>query len=206
MSDDDQIQPAPAADDQQPKLTRRERIFCDLYLTGLTGAAAIRTMEEHKAKKSASPAQAAYLFLRRPAVKTYLAERRKSQDETFGIRKERVLRRLNLASGEGNIKNLYDENGKLIDISVLPEDVAAMISSIEVEDVFEGQGEARTFVGQLRKVKLIDPNKAAEVLARCMGWNRDKLEIDSDAPPPVIQLVAYPDDDDAPVPAQPPTA
>lgn len=190
----------------KPKITRQQRIFCDLYLTGLSGSACVRQMQTRSSKPSERPDLVACRWLKRPAVQEYLKEQRNSQEQQFGIRKERVLRRLYHAA-EGNPQALIDKSGAPIDINSLTEEAAAMIAGIDVEDIYEGHGENRIYKGQLRKVKLVDSNRAAEVLGRMMGWNRDKLEIEDNSPPPIIHLMPYPDEPaDDTVPAKPPAA
>lgn len=202
MSDDPIAQTADTTDDL-PKITRREKRFADFYLEGLSGSEAAR----RAGYKGERPDNVAYRFLKRPAVKRYLAEQRQSAEQTFGIRKERVLRRLNNIV-EGTAKQLLDDKGNPIPVSKLDNDVAASIAGIEVERVeitrnkqtnVEGTVETETIVEtRAIKVKQWDPVRASEQLSRMMGWNRDKLEIDNtNAPAPVINVEVYPDADKA---------
>lgn len=182
--------------EQAPKLTRREKRFCDLYLTtGLSGAECVRRI----GYKGPVAKQVAWRFKQRPAVKRYLMEQRRSAEQDFGIRKEVVLRSLYNAA-KGNVKSLYDPaTGAPIPIHQLPDDVAAMIEGVEVEELYEGVGNDRKWVGRTVKIKKATRDRSAEVLARVMGWNRDKLELEglANAPAPVINVAVYEDADEA---------
>lgn len=73
-----------------------------------------------------------------------------------------------------NPKNLVDQDtGKLKDLHALSDDDAAVIASIENEELFEGSGETREHVGTLRKVKLWDKGRALELAAKHLGMVRD---------------------------------
>jgi phage terminase small subunit len=65
-----------------------------------------------------------------------------------------------------DIRQLYDERGELLPVHQWPDGVAESVAGIEVEERFEGRGEAREYVGQLRKVKRWDKTKALEILAK----------------------------------------
>lgn len=190
MTDETTEQEAPK------KLTRRELRLCELYLTGLKGAECLRLMRSKGTPQQL--ADRAYKMLRQPHVKAYLAERRRSDEEEFGLRKEAILRRLNNVATI-SVKALYDEAGQLIPVHQLPDDVADIISGIDLEELYSGRGSEREPIGVLKKIRTIDPNKAGEVVSRMMGWNKDKLDVNGNlsALPPVIRIAAYDDNDEA---------
>ena len=194
---------APRKEDKPRRLNRRQKRFADLYLTGLKGAECLRRMGEGKVpgKEDRTPQQLAdraYNLLKLPQVQTYMAERRKCEEEAYGIRKEAVMRRLYLASStESSVADFVDKNGRAIPLKDLPPEIASLIVKLEVEEVFEGVGENRKHVGTNYKYWLQDGKGSAEVLARCMGWNKDKLDVSTNAPAPVITIMAYEDADDA---------
>lgn len=73
-------------------------------------------------------------------------------------------------------RNLVNEAGQLRALHELDADTAAVVASIEVEDLFEGKGEAREHVGTLRKVKTWDKTKALDMAGRHLGMF--KVEVD----------------------------
>lgn len=192
--------PIETADEDLPKLTRRKRRFADEYVTGVTGAEAIRRIGY-----KGTPVQAgrkAYEWLRHPAVKDYIAKRRTNLEDATGIRQERVLRRLN-SIVEGTVQDLEDAEGNKIPIHKLSPEVAASIQEVEYSEYEhtddKGVKSKRALV---KKVKQHSPTQAAEQIARQLGWNKDSMELKGklNAPAPIIQLVPYNDPDPDPVP------
>jgi len=180
------------------KLNRREQRLADLVLTGLKGAQALRQMNA-KSQIPRTPQQladSAYRMLALPHVKAYMAERRKDLSDATGVTAEQIVREVSLV-GFGNLKSLYNEKGELTAIDQLPEDVSAMLAGIEVEELFEGRGEEREHVGRLRKVRAWPKVEALEKLAKMLGFLKDKVEIDLNAPPPIINILPYEDADAA---------
>lgn len=77
---------------------------------------------------------------------------------------ERVIREL-ARIAFANVADLFDENGCLLPIHELPDEVAATITSFESEDIWNGRGENRVKV-TLRKVKQAPKMEALTVLAK----------------------------------------
>ena len=75
-----------------------------------------------------------------------------------------------------NLKNIYDEDGNLLPIRQLPDDVAAALSSIEVEER-GGQDDRHT----LRKIRMYDKLGALNLAARLLKLVEKGQE---DTPPP----------------------
>jgi phage terminase small subunit len=176
-----------------PKITRRKQRFADEYLTGVTGAEAVRRTG-YKGD-CANAARIAYKWLRDAGVKAYIAQRRLDLEESTGIRQERVLRRLNCIV-ESTVQDLKDENGNEIPIHKLSQEVAASVQEIEYQEVEDKDADGKiTKRMVVRKVKQHSPTQAAEQIARQLGWNKDSLELKGklNTPPPVIHLVPYDD-------------
>lgn len=96
-------------------------------------------------------------------------------------------------------RRLYDENDNLKPPSQWDDDVAAVISSLDVEELWEGRGDDKERVGNTKKIRLWDKNSSLEKLARIHGLferdnrqKRDELSINVEfvaagaAPPPTI--------------------
>ena len=66
----------------------------------------------------------------------------------------------------GDIRRLYDGAGKLRPIHELDDDAAALVASVEQEELYVGSGEERRHIGVLQKVRMRDPQKA---LDQCMS-------------------------------------
>jgi phage terminase small subunit len=70
-------------------------------------------------------------------------------------------------------RNLYREDGSVKDPSEWDDATAAVIAGIEVMEVFGGKGKEKTIIGQTKKVKVIDPLRALEVLMKHLGLLKD---------------------------------
>lgn len=65
----------------------------------------------------------------------------------------------------GNMKMLYDEDGKLVSPADMDEADSAAIAQVEVFQEFDGTGKDRVKIGETKKVRLRDPMPAIRLLA-----------------------------------------
>lgn len=89
--------------------------------------------------------------------------------------KEAILRELKRTS-LADIRKLYDANGNLLPIHEWPDDAAAGVTQVEVFEEFEGQGQERIKVGEVRKVKLVDKLKALELKGKAQALFIEKQQ------------------------------
>lgn len=101
--------------------------------------------------------------------------------EQAGATPLRVLEEL-MRIATFDIGMLYDGNGQLLPIHLMPEEARRAISSIEVDEIIEGKGEDARMVGVTRKVKTWDKLRSLDTIARHLGMllERVKLEVDDD--------------------------
>lgn len=71
----------------------------------------------------------------------------------------------------------FDEHGVLKTFADIPEDVRRIIAAVDVQEVYEGRGESRVKVGEVKKIKFWDKGAALDKLMRHLGLYRDKLEV-----------------------------
>lgn len=193
MSEDGESKP-------KPKLSRLERIVADEFLTGVSAGDAYRRTNRKCTKDQAR--KRAHNILRKPHVAEYVATGQMDRSKATGIRAEQIARELALLAF-GNIKRLYNEDGTLIPVHLLPDDISACLSGVDVEGLYHGSGKDRTQVGDILKFKIASKIDALEKLAKLLGFMTEKVEINN-ASPPIIQLVGYDDEQtDNPVPAKP---
>ena len=69
-----------------------------------------------------------------------------------------------------DIRAAFDENGNLLDIHSLPDDIARSISRIEVFEEYRGKGDERESIGQTKKLQFWNKLDAIEKLAKIKGW------------------------------------
>lgn len=108
-------------------------------------------------------------------------ERDKKYKEALAARAEwameRVLQEIQLI-GTVDIRRAYNSKGELLPVNEMPDDVAAAVASVEVDELTEGYGRDREIVGQTKKLKLIDKLKALELMGKNFGMFIDRHEID----------------------------
>ena len=78
--------------------------------------------------------------------------------------------------GFADIRQAYDEDGKLKAMKDMPSEVAAVIASVESIDYFEGSGKNKEFVGVIQKVKFWNKLDAIKMLATNLGMLVERVE------------------------------
>lgn len=86
-----------------------------------------------------------------------------------------ILREL-LKLATSDLRKLFDEKGALLPADQWPDDVAAAVASVEVDELFEGYGQEREQIGYTKKVKFWDKTKSLELLGKHLKLFTDKIE------------------------------
>ena len=108
------------------------------------------------------------------------AKRQEAMNAAVLLRGEWIIQRVTQELqrlGLTDIRGLFREDGRLKAVSEWPDDVARAIAGIEVEEVFEGTGEARVYVGDLKKVKLTDKTRALELLGKTLAMFVERHQV-----------------------------
>lgn len=175
--------------DQIKKLTKRQLLFCQEYCVDFNGTqAAIRAgLSEKSAKVQASR------LLTKDNIRTEVKRITTERLTQIGVNPLRILTEYTRIAF-GDLRKLYDENGRLKAPHELTDEEAAMLSSIEVYEEFgyDKEGE-KTHIGDTKKVKLWDKPKALEALARHLSLFADKIDITSNGESVAIQVFKLPD-------------
>ena|ERR1035438_3574836 len=74
-------------------------------------------------------------------------------------------------------RDFWNENGTAKAMHEIPEDARRAIGGFECAELFEGNGEARSQVGYIKKFKLMDKGRALELAARVQKLLVDRVEI-----------------------------
>lgn len=156
-------------------LTPKQKIFADEYLIDLNATRAYK-IAYPKVKKDDTAAAAGARMLRNVKVAEYIQKRMKEREKRTEITQDRVLQEL-AKLGFFDIRKLFDDSSKPLDITGLDDETAACIAGLEVMDVYEGAGEDKEFVGYVKKYKLSDKLKALELLGKHLGMFKDKVEL-----------------------------
>jgi phage terminase small subunit len=75
-----------------------------------------------------------------------------------------------------DMRRLFDKDGRLLEISEIPEEVAQMLSSIEVDQVIKEDDSGNRSIVKTAKVRVPDRLKGFSDLGRSVGMFKDKVE------------------------------
>lgn len=101
---------------------------------------------------------------------------RMALDSRNEIAKEMVFEELqNIAHSK--LSQVFKEDGTLKSPHEWPDEVDRFISSVEVDELFEGTGRERTQIGFTKKIKLWDKMKALEMICKKLGLFTEKIEV-----------------------------
>lgn len=151
-------------------LTKRQEEFCRQYLIDLNGTqAAIRAGYSTKG----AHVQAAQL-LSNPKVQSFANKLKADRSARTEITADMVLKEIGRLAF-ADIRSLFDENGRLLPVHMLPPEVAASIASIEVVTSKVPGGEP-VDVEHTAKVKFWDKRGSLELLGRHLKMFTDKIE------------------------------
>jgi len=104
--------------------------------------------------------------------------KQKSYEKALEARGEWVAQRL-LAELQKvsfvNVKDLFDDDGSIKDVSDLDDDVAAAIGGIDIQEEVNDK-DGNEIVPRTRKIKLIDKLKSIELLGKNLKMFTDKVE------------------------------
>lgn len=152
-------------------LTDKQRLFCAEYLVDLNATAAAKRAG-YSDKTARVTAQD---LLMQPKITAHLQSLMNERAARTQVTADRVITEV-ARLGFADLRKLFDDKGALLPVREWPDDLAAAIASVEVDELFEGFGENRVHVGYTRKVKLWDKGKALEMLGRHLKLWIDKVE------------------------------
>lgn len=161
-------------------MTNAQKAFCDEYLVDFNATRAYKAVYKN-CKTDGSARACASELLTKPNIKEYIEKGKKAKAERCIVTQDMVLEELKKI-GFANMKQVFNENGGLKNIQDMDSDVAAAICSIESFEEFNGYGADREYIGDTKKIKMLDKTKALELIGKHLGMFKDKLEIESDKP------------------------
>jgi len=148
-------------------LTEKQRIFVEEYLIDLNATRAAKSAgySEHTAKEIGAE------NLTKPAIQKIITKAQLKRQKRTEITQDRVLEELARIAFL-DIKDAYGEDGQLLPVNDMPEDVRRAIGGLEYLQI--GGSES---TGITSKVKLIDKKSALELLGKHMVMFTDKKQI-----------------------------
>ena len=155
------------------KLNRRQSDFVEEYLIDLNATqAAIRA---GYSKKTAHVI--GHQNLRKPKILERIQARREELRKSLEITPERVLREeARLAFVD--VGDLFDDQGRLLDVSEVPEDARRAIAGIEITERMIPMGKDIEPEKEIKyKYKMADKGRALERVSKHLGLYIEKKEI-----------------------------
>ncbi|GEN74098.1 terminase small subunit [Chryseobacterium lathyri] len=166
------------------KLTEKQIKFCEEYLIDLNATqACIRAGYSEKTARQTGSEN-----LSKPDIQNYISELQEKKSEELDITQTMILQEL-VKVAFGDVKNYFDDLGRLINIADLKNDVSASIKSVTVQsEKIELRGE--TLVeSSIKKIESYDKLKAIDTINRMLGfYSKDNAQKKSEAQVSIFQL------------------
>lgn len=157
-------------------LNAKQKTFCEEYLIDLNATqAAIRASYSSKTAK-----QIGSRLLTNVDIQDCIAELQKERSERTRISQDRVLKELAIIAFL-DIRDAFDEDGNLLSIKDIPENVARAIGGLDITEMRKSRGE--TDEEWLKRIKIIDKKGALELIGKHLAMFTDKIltrELDKD--------------------------
>jgi len=142
------------------QMTEGVKRFCDRYFETLNGtqSAIYAGFSENTARSQASQ------MLDTDEVQEYLDNLRNILSEKTGISQQKVLNEIGRIAF-ADIRKFYKGDNELIPICDLDDDEAAALSSLKVDELYDGD----VHVGKTKEIRLYNKLDALEKLAKHLG-------------------------------------
>ena len=116
-------------------------------------------------------------LLKNVEVKKMIRELEEAASERTSITKDMVLKELAKIAFV-DPRKLFDEEGRPKDIRFLDPDTAAALSSVDIYEEFDYNGDEKELMGYTKKYKWSDKLRALEMLGKHLGMFTDKVHVE----------------------------
>lgn len=167
---------------------RKLELFIEAYLSnGHNGKQAAITAGYAANSASVTAAK----LLAQANVRAIVEARAKKTAEASELKTVEVLQELRKMV-HADLRKLFREDGSVKEVSEWPDDVAAAVSSLEINELYDGSGQERKQIGFTKKLKLWDKNAAVEKAMKHLGL----FEKDNSQSKPNVTFIISSDDAD----------
>lgn len=157
-------------------LSDKQKLFVEEYLRDLNATqAAIRAGYS----KHTAGAQA-HKLLQNAEIARLIAEGQQKRLRAAQLQASSVLNELRKLAFS-DLRQVIGPEGAVLPVEQWPDEIAACVQSLEVEELWEGRGEARRQIGVTKKVKLHNKLDALRMLAQHFKLLVDAARRDIDA-------------------------
>lgn len=147
--------------------TEQQKLFAYAYFAN-KGNATQAAITAGYSEKTAT--QTASRLLTYVNVQTLITDLNNTLKQNAIVTKEQIALELQKI-GFSDIRKVFDDNSRLIEIKNIPDDIAASLSSVEVDQLWGVTMDGREQIGDTKKVKLYDKLKALAQLTDLYGYN-----------------------------------
>lgn len=144
------------------------------YIACMNGCEAVR-----RAGFIGEPGPTAHRLLQRVNIAAAIVAALEEREQRTQITSDRVLREVH-AMAFVDVADLYDEKGVLLPLSKMPPAARKAIVSIETEELFEGSGKDRTWIGYTKRVKLASKESMVTLAGKHLAMFQDRVKVDAD--------------------------
>lgn len=161
-------------------MTDSQKKFCDEYLIDFNASRAYKVAYPNCKKDEVARANSSRL-LTKANIKNYLNEQKEELKKRVNVTQEDVINEL-AKIAFADIRKLYSDTGSLKNIKDIDDDTAAALAGVETFEEYEGRGEDREYIGDTKKVKMIEKTKALDLLGKYFGIFKEKVEVEQTKP------------------------
>lgn len=144
-------------------LSAQHDLFCREYIIDDNQTRAY--MRVYTDSSYGAAAVSAHQLLKNPKIIARIGTLREERYKRLEISADKVLRRLE-ARAAVTPRDFYKPDGSFIPVHELHPDVAIGIKSIEVAELYDGQGPDKQAIGLVRKITMVDGKASDELLGR----------------------------------------
>ena len=166
------------------KLTNKQTRFCEEYIIDLNATqAAIRAGYSKKVAGAIG-----FENLRKPEIEEFISLLQKGKSEELNFSFNRVAQEIAKVAF-GDVKNYFDDNGRLINVNELESQVSASIKAVTVfSEKTRLEGEI-LIEESIKKIESYDKLKALELLGKMFGhFSKDNEQKKPDSVVTIFEL------------------
>lgn len=153
-------------ENEEVNLTDKQKRFCEEYLIDLNATkSAIRSGYSEKTAHSIG-----FENLTKPEIQNYISLLQKQKSEELNITQNQILTELSKVAF-GDVRNLFDENGKLLNINEVENLVSGGIKSVTLlTEKYDLTASGDGVYTTIKKVETHDKLKAIDLLNKMLGY------------------------------------
>lgn len=159
-------------------LTDKQKRFCEEYMIDLNATQAATRAGYSVDTANVQGAQ----NLSKLSIQEYISELQRNKSEELNISQNMVLKEL-CKVAFGDVKNYFDDMGRLIDINDLENQVSASIKSVTVQQEKITVAGETNIESSIKKIESYDKLKALDTINRMLGFyekdNKQKQPINN---------------------------